>query len=90
MISEKITIINNTGLHTRPGNELIKLIKSFPGISVQIEKGEKKINASSLLQVMSLGVKKDDIITVSVTGSDEAHETEVMNSLKEFFATLKD
>ncbi|SFB75007.1 phosphocarrier protein [Brevinema andersonii] len=90
MISEKITIVNNTGLHTRPGNELIKLIKSFPGISVQIEKGEKKINASSLLQVMSLGIKKDDVITITVTGVDESNENQVMNSLKEFFATLKD
>lgn len=82
-----ITISNDTGLHTRPGNELVKLAKSFEGATIEIQKGEKKVKANSLLQIMSLGVKKDDVITVHINGGDEEN---IANELVSFFANLKD
>lgn len=82
-----ITISNETGLHTRPGNELVKLVKTFEGSTIEIEKGEKKIKANSLLQIMSLGVKKGDTIKVHINGGDEEG---FGTQLVEFFANLKD
>ncbi len=72
MHTVEITVSNDTGLHTRPGNELVKLVKSFEGVTIELEKGEKKIKANSLLQIMSLGVKKGDVIKVCIDGGDES------------------
>ncbi len=87
MHTVEITVSNDTGLHTRPGNELVKLVKSFEGVTVELEKGEKKIKANSLLQIMSLGVKKGDTINVYIDGGDEAA---IGAQFVEFFANLKD
>lgn len=87
MTCVEITITNETGLHTRPGNELVKLVKSLDGVTVEIEKGGKKIRATSLLQVMSLGVKKGDLIKVYIDGGDE---NALGEQFKEFFVNLKD
>ncbi|MGL4676726.1 MAG: HPr family phosphocarrier protein [Brevinema sp.] len=87
MHTVNITISNDTGLHTRPGNELVKLVKSLEGVTVELEKGDKKIKANSLLQVMSLGVKKGDTLTVYINGGDEE---KIGTDLIQFFANLKD
>ncbi len=87
MHTVEITVSNDTGLHTRPGNELVKLVKSFEGVTIELEKGEKKIKANSLLQIMSLGVKKGDVINVYIDGGDEAA---IGTAFVEFFANLKD
>lgn len=83
----EITVSNDTGLHTRPGNELVRLIKSFEGSTVEIQKGDKKVKANSLLQVMSLGAKKGDTLTAHISGGDE---TAIGDALVKFFAELKD
>ncbi|MGL4562381.1 MAG: HPr family phosphocarrier protein [Brevinema sp.] len=83
----EITISNDTGIHTRPGNELVKLIKGFEGVSVELQKGDKKVKANSLLQVMSLGAKKGDLIIVHISGGKEE---EIGQALIKFFAELKD
>lgn len=87
MATGTATIKNETGLHTRPGNEFIKYVKSLADVTVEIQKGDKRIKATSLLQVMSLGVKKNDEITVSVTG---ANEDAVLKDVITFLETLKD
>lgn len=87
MHSVEITISNETGLHTRPGNEFVKLVKSLSGVSIEIEKGDKKVRANSLLQIMSLGVKKGDTIKVFIDGGDEA---KIGQDITDFFANLKD
>ncbi|MGL4393789.1 MAG: HPr family phosphocarrier protein [Brevinema sp.] len=83
----EITVSNDTGLHTRPGNELVKLIKGFEGVTVELQKGDKKVKANSLLQIMSLGAKKGDVLTAHISGGDEA---QIGEALVKFFAELKD
>lgn len=87
MATGTATIKNETGLHTRPGNEFIKYVKGLANVTVEIQKGDKRIKATSLLQVMSLGVKKNDQVTVSVTGDNEAV---VLKDVIAFLETLKD
>lgn len=87
MATGTATIKNETGLHTRPGNEFIKYVKGLANVTVEIQKGDKRIKATSLLQVMSLGVKKNDQITVVVTGDNEAA---VLKDVIAFLETLKD
>ena len=88
MTTGKITIQNETGLHARPGNEFVTFIKSLTGCKVEVEnEAGKRVNASSLLKVLSLGVKKGSVLTVYCDGENEE---EVLKKIEEFLSNLKD
>lgn len=88
MTTGKITIQNKTGLHARPGNEFVTFIKTLIGCKVEVEnEAGKRVNGSSLLKVLSLGVKKGSVLTVYCEGENEA---ENLKKIEEFLANLKD
>lgn len=70
MVSREITVKNSVGLHARPATLFIQKANSYKS-SVLIEKGEKRVNAKSLLGVLYLGIDKDMTITLITDGSDE-------------------
>ncbi len=71
MTSSKVTIQNETGLHARPGKELVDLVKTFKS-EIQLENSAgKKVTATSLIKIMTLGIKKGTEITVYAEGEDE-------------------
>lgn len=87
MASKTIEIVNETGLHTRPGSEFVNLAKSFTSqITVENEVGTV-VNGTSLLKLLSLGIKKGAKITVHANGEDENEAVEKLASL---LANLKD
>ncbi|MEI0530288.1 HPr family phosphocarrier protein [Brachyspira pilosicoli] len=88
MTKGQVTIQNETGLHARPGNEFVTFIKTLTNCKVEIEnESGKKVNASSLLKVLSLGVKKGSVLTVYCDGENEE---EALKKIEEFLANLKD
>lgn len=81
MISKTVEITNETGLHTRPGNEFVSLAKTFSSqINIENEKGVK-VNGTSLLKLLSLGIKKGSKITIYADGTDEEEAIEKLSSL---------
>ncbi len=48
MISRIVEIVNETGLHTRPGNQFVKQAKQFES-TINVKKGDKEFSAKSLL-----------------------------------------
>lgn len=76
MTVKKMTIEAANGLHARPAGELVKLVKSFPGTSVSIATPAKKVSASSILSILSLGLKKGTGIEISAEGPDEERAVE--------------
>ncbi|MCR4689089.1 MAG: HPr family phosphocarrier protein [Saccharofermentans sp.] len=64
------TITDEVGIHARPAGVLVKEAKNYAS-KITICKGEKKAEATKLMMIMSLGVKKGDTITVTVEGDDE-------------------
>lgn len=88
MTTGKVTIQNETGLHARPGNEFVTFIKTLSGCKVEVEnEAGKRVNGSSLLKVLSLGVKKGSILTIYCDGENEE---ENLKKIEEFLANLKD
>lgn len=85
MESFDFNITNENGLHTRPGALLVKACKGFSS-SVTVTKGERTVNAKSLMKLMGLGICKNDQILVAVEGDDEA---EAIVYLHGFLAELK-
>lgn len=74
-------ITEEEGIHARPAGILVKEVKKYES-SVTLLKGEKKADLKKLLAVMSLGVKKDEEVTIRVEGSDEDIAVE---EIKQFF-----
>ena len=64
------TIIDPIGLHARPASELVKLAATFVS-DVKIISQGRSGNAKSILNVMALGVKQGQEITIEVSGADE-------------------
>ncbi|ADO82529.1 HPr family phosphocarrier protein [Ilyobacter polytropus] len=87
MVSRTVEIKNETGLHTRPGNEFVTMAKTFDSkVEVENEAG-KVVKATSLLKVLSLGIKKGAKITVHAEGSDA---DEAVEKLATLLANLRD
>lgn len=70
MISRDVVINNASGLHARPATFFIQKANSFKS-SIWIEKDDRKVNAKSLLGVLSLGIAKDMTVTLIADGQDE-------------------
>ncbi len=70
MISQEVTITNTIGLHARPATFFIQKANSFKS-SIWVEKEDRKVNAKSLLGVLSLGIAQGMTIKVLAEGSDE-------------------
>ena len=87
MAFKTVEITNDTGLHTRPGNEFVTVAKTFESkIEVENESG-KKVKGTSLLKLLSLGIKKGTKVTVHAEGADA--ETAV-EKLTDLLANLRD
>ena len=69
MISKPITITNKLGLHARASAKLTKMAGSFP-CAVWITKGERRVNAKSIMGVMMLAAGKGSKVLVETEGSD--------------------
>ena len=70
MVRKEVTITNNIGLHARPATFFIQKANTFKS-SIWIEKDDRKVNAKSLLGVLSLGIAQGMSITIVADGSDE-------------------
>lgn len=70
MTSRNIEITNNVGLHARPATFFIQKANSYRS-SIWVEKDDRRVNAKSLLGVLSLGIVKGMTITLIADGPDE-------------------
>ena len=82
MISRSVTIQNNHGLHARPATFFIQKANSYKS-SIWVEKEDCRVNAKSLLGVLSLGISKDTEITIIADGADEGVAVEGLKTLVE-------
>lgn len=83
MKSFSYTVKDELGLHARPAGLLVKEVKNFQS-KVTLEKDGKSVDASRLMAVMGMGVKKNQTVTVKVEGDDE---DAACKALKAFFET---
>lgn len=80
MIKRDVTITNNIGLHARPATFFIQKANSYKSL-VWIEKEDRKINAKSLLGVLSLGIAKGMTVSIIADGQDENEAVEGLADL---------
>lgn len=70
MFSKDVIVQNQVGLHARPATFFIQKANNFKS-SIWVSKDERKVNAKSLLGVLSLGIIKGTTITIIADGEDQ-------------------
>lgn len=82
MISKDVVVQNQVGLHARPATFFIQKANEFKA-SIWVEKEERRVNAKSLLGVLSLGIVGNTAIRVIADGADEEAAVEALVKLVE-------
>ena len=82
MITKNIKVELPSGLDARPVALLVQVASQYDS-SIYVESGNKKINAKSIMGMMTLGLSQGEEITVLVEGSDEE---KAMENIEKYLA----
>ncbi len=82
MFVKEVVVQNQVGLHARPATFFIQKANEFKS-SIWVEKEDRRVNAKSLLGVLSLGVVGGTTIRIIADGSDEEQAVEGLMRLVE-------
>ncbi len=80
MCVKDVVVENQAGLHARPATFFIQKANEFKS-SVWVEKDERRVNAKSLLGVLSLGILGGTPIRIIADGSDEQEAVQELVAL---------
>lgn len=80
MYVKDVTVENQVGLHARPATFFIQKANEFKS-SIWVEREERRVNAKSLLGVLSLGIMGGTDIRIIADGADEEQSVEALVSL---------
>jgi phosphocarrier protein HPr len=80
MIEETVVVQSEVGLHARPAALFVQFASRFNSI-ITVEANGRKANAKSILQVLSLGAKKGDILLIRAEGDDQAEAVRTLVKL---------
>ena len=80
MVTRNIKMENGVGLHASPASLFIQKANSYKS-SIWVEKDDCRVNAKSLLGILSLGISKGTVITIIADGSDEADAVRGLSDL---------
>lgn len=70
MIQQTITIQNQLGLHTRAAAKLVDVAKRYES-KIELVFRNRMIDCKSIMNVITLGAQKDDVLQLMITGNDE-------------------
>ena len=82
MFAKTVTVQNQVGLHARPATFFIQKANEFKS-SIWVEKDERRVNAKSLLGVLSLGIMGGTEINIIAGGPDEEQAVNELVALVE-------
>lgn len=85
MIKKPITINLSTGLEARPVAQLVQVASQFNS-EIYVEIGKKRVNAKSIMGMMTLSIALGEEVTIITKGVDEE---EAMNKIEEYLTTSK-
>jgi phosphocarrier protein HPr len=69
MAERTVTVASANGLHARPASLFVQAVANS-GLTVNLTKGDKTLNAASILGVISLGVEHGDSVMLTAEGEN--------------------
>jgi len=82
MTEKVITVSNRAGIHARPSAILVQTTKNFSS-NIYIEKGMDRINAKSIMGIITLGASYGTELRIIAEGEDEVTAVETLVKLFE-------
>ncbi|MDR0662889.1 MAG: HPr family phosphocarrier protein [Spirochaetaceae bacterium] len=80
MVEKVVQVVNRAGIHARPAALIVEMTKDFKS-SVYFEQGTNRINAKSILGIMTLGAVYKSDIKITAEGEDENDAVEKLSRL---------
>lgn len=71
MVTKKVTVVNEQGMHMRPAGLLAKAVKAHPECEVTLNANGKSVKAKAPMQIMSACMKKGCEVEIVCDGADE-------------------
>jgi phosphotransferase system HPr (HPr) family protein len=87
MLSKELTIKNEEGLQSRPAALLVQVAGKYMS-NIWIEQGSKRVNAKSIMGVLSLRLRKGDSFFIVANGDDEKKAVDAISHLIETGSAL--
>jgi phosphocarrier protein len=82
MIERIIKVVNRAGIHARPSAIIVQTTKNFKS-NIYLERGTTKINAKSIMGIITLGASYGTELKVIADGEDEEAAVDIMEKLFE-------
>ena len=82
MTEQMITVSNRAGIHARPAAVLVQAAKDYKS-NIYFEKGNEKINAKSIMGILTLAAAYKTELKIIAEGEDEKQAVETMVRLFE-------
>jgi len=80
MFSKEVVVRCESGLHNRQATYFVQKANEFES-NIWLESDNRKLNAKSLLGIMSLGIVTGAVVTLTASGSDEESAVEALAEL---------
>jgi phosphocarrier protein len=77
MVEQVITVQNRAGVHARPAALLVQKTKNFQ-CNVYFEKGQDRINAKSIMGIITLGASYGTELKIVADGEDEEEALQIL------------
>ena len=80
MFNKEVVVRCESGLHNKQATYFVQKANEFES-SIWLESGNRKMNAKSLLGIMSLGIVTGSVVTLSAAGSDAEAAVNALDTL---------
>jgi len=81
-LEKKVKIVNESGFHARPAGIFVKKANQFKS-DIEIDFNGKKVNAKSIMGIMSMGLAKGSEFKIIANGEDEKETIDALSELVE-------
>lgn len=79
-VRREVQIVNRLGLHARPAAALVQLASGFD-CSVEVQRGELRVNAKSIMGVLMLAAEQGASLTIHASGPDAESAVQALADL---------
>ncbi len=77
MLKREVTILNHQGMHARPAMQIVETSSRFNS-KIRVRKGDKRVDAKSIMEVMTLEATQGTLLVFEADGDDAS---EALNAL---------
>ena len=80
MLKREVTILNHQGMHARPAMQIVETSSRFNS-KIRVRKGDNRVNAKSIMEVMTLEATQGTLLVFEADGDDASQALDALAKL---------